>query len=120
MDTEIVPHTMYFSDNCNTTTKINHVPHQTIDYDDKGMFSAQLMDETPIQAFIDNGVTHFILPLHSLDKYPVLQTYPNTESHISIYTGGGMIDSHFWIKIPLKLDNQLIQMKVLVCDLECP
>ena len=31
-----------------------------------------------------------------------------------------MIESHFWIEIPLKLDNQIIQIKTLVCDLECP
>ena len=31
-----------------------------------------------------------------------------------------MIESHFWIEIPLKLDNQVIQIKTLVCDLECP
>ena len=33
--------------------------------------------------------------------------------------GGGMIESHFWIEIPLKLDNQVIQIKALVCDSEC-
>ena len=31
-----------------------------------------------------------------------------------------MIESHFWIEIPLELDNQVIQIKVLVCDSECP
>ena len=31
-----------------------------------------------------------------------------------------MIESHFWIEIPLKLDNQVIQIKTFVCDLECP
>ena len=31
-----------------------------------------------------------------------------------------MIESHFWIEIPLKLDNQVIQIKTLVCDSECP
>ena len=31
-----------------------------------------------------------------------------------------MIESHFWIEIPLKLDNQVIQIKALVCDSECP
>ena len=31
-----------------------------------------------------------------------------------------MIESHFWIEIPLKLDNQVIQIKALVCDFECP
>ena len=42
------------------------------------------------------------------------------ESHTPIHTGGGMIESHFWIEIPLKLDNQVIQIKTLVCDSECP
>ena len=28
--------------------------------------------------------------------------------------------SHFWLEIPLKLDHQTIQIKALVCDLECP
>ena len=31
-----------------------------------------------------------------------------------------MIDSHFWIEIPLKLDNQVIQIKTLVYDSEFP
>ena len=31
-----------------------------------------------------------------------------------------MIESHFWIEISLKLDNQIIQIKTLVCDSECP
>ena len=31
-----------------------------------------------------------------------------------------MIESHFWIEIPLKLDNQTIQIKTLVCESECP
>ena len=30
-----------------------------------------------------------------------------------------MIESHFWIEIPLKLDNQIIQIKALVFDSEC-
>ena len=50
----------------------------------------------------------------------ILQKYPKTESHTPIHTGGGMIESHFWIQIPLKLDNQIIQIKTLVCDSECP
>ena len=49
MDIETIPHTMYFSGNTHTVTKINHVPYQTIQYDDKGMFPAQLMDDTPVQ-----------------------------------------------------------------------
>ena len=31
-----------------------------------------------------------------------------------------MIESHFWIEIPLKLDNQVIQIKALICDFKCP
>ena len=54
------------------------------------------------------------------NKYPILQKYPKTESHTPIHTGGGMIESHFWTEIPLKLDNQMIQIKTLVCDSECP
>ena len=42
------------------------------------------------------------------------------KSHTPIHTGGGMMESHFWIEIPLKLDNQIIQIKTLVCDSECP
>ena len=65
MDIETMPHTMYFSGKTNTVTKINHVPYQTIQYNDKGMFPAQLMDDTPIQVFIDNGaipsISHLVL-----------------------------------------------------------
>ena len=48
------------------------------------------------------------------------QKYPKMESHTPIHTGGGMIESNFWIEIPLKLNNQIIQIKTLVCDSECP
>ena len=72
MDIETVPHTMYFSGNTHTVTKINDVPYQTIQYDDKGMFPAQLMDNTPIQVFIDNGATPSILSLSTYNKHPIL------------------------------------------------
>ena len=42
------------------------------------------------------------------------------ESHTPIHTGGDMIESHFWLEIPLKLDNQIIQIKTVVYDSECP
>ena len=120
MDVETMPHAMYFSGSKETIAKINQVPYQIIDYDDKGMFQAKLMDNTQVQIFIDNGATPSILPLSIHNKYPILQKYPKTESHTPIHTGGGMIVSHFWIEIPLKLDNQVIQIKTLVCDSECP
>ena len=63
MDIETMPHAMYFDGNASTFTKINHVPYQTIQYNDKGTFPAQLMDNTPIQVCIDNGATPSILPL---------------------------------------------------------
>ena len=75
------------------------------------------MDDTPIQIFIDNGATPSILPLK---QHPILQKYPTTESTTPIHTGGGTIKLHFWIELPLKLDNQTIQTKVLVCDSKCP
>ena len=120
MDIKTMPHAMYFSGNTHTVTKINHVPYQTIQYNDKGMFPAQLMDDTPIQVFINNGATPSILPLSTYNKHPVLQKYPKTKSTTPIHTGGGTIESHFWIELPLKLENQTIQIKVLVCDSECP
>ena len=99
---------------------MNQVPYQTIEYDDKGMFQAKLMDDTQVQIFIDHGATPSILPLSIYNKYPILQKYPKTKSYTPIHTGGGMIESHFWIEIPLKLHNQVIQIKALVCDSECP
>ena len=120
MDIETMPHTMYFDGNASTVTKINHIPYQTIQYNDKGMFPAQLMDDTSIQVFIDNGATPSILPLSTYKKHPILQKYLTTESTTPIHTVGGTIKSHFWIELPLKLDDQTIQIKVLVCDSECP
>ena len=119
MDIETMPHTMYFSGSIGAVTKINHVPYQTIEYDDKGMFQAKLMDDTQVQVFIDNGAAPSILPLSIYNKYPILQKYPKTESYSLIHTES-MIESHFWIEIPLKLDNQVIQIKALVCDSKCP
>ena len=76
------------------------------------MFTAKLMNDTPIEIFIDNGATPSILPLCTYNKFPILHTYPKTES--------GLIKSHFWLEIPLKLEHQIIQIKALVCDSECP
>ena len=115
-----MPHAMYFLGNEETITKINQIPYQVIGYDDKGMFQAKLMDNTQVEIFIDNGAMPSVLPLRIYNKYPILQKYPRMESHSPIHTGGGMIHSHFWIEIPLKLDNQVIQIKTLVCDSECP
>ena len=72
MDIETMPHAMYFSGSIKAVTKINHVPYQTIEYDDKGMFQAKLIDDTQVQIFIDNGATPSILPLSIYNKYPIL------------------------------------------------
>ena len=120
MDIETMPHAMYFIGDTDTVTKINHIPYQTIVYNDNGMFTAKLMNDTPMEIFIDNGATPSILPLHTYNKFPILHTYPRTESNIPIHTGGGFIKSHFWLEIPLKLDHQTIQIKVLVCDTNVP
>ena len=119
MDIEMMPHAIYFSSDKVTITKINQVPYQVIDYNDKGMFQAKLMDKTSVEIFIDNGATPSILPLNVYNKHPILQKYPKMESYTPIHTGGGMIESHFWIEIPLKLENQIIQIKTLVCESEC-
>ena len=111
---------MYFTDDPDTVTEINHLPYQTIVYNDNGMFTAKLMNDTPIEIFIDNGATPSILPLHTYNKFPILHMYPRTESNTPIHTGGGLIKSHFWLEISLKLDHQTIQIKALVCDSECP
>ena len=41
MDVETMPRAMYFSGSKETIAKINQVPYQTIEYDDKGMFFRQ-------------------------------------------------------------------------------
>ena len=120
MDIETMPHVMYFTGNSDTVTKINQIPYQTIQYNENGMLTTKLMNDTPIEIFIDNGATPSILPLRTYNKFPILHTYPKTESNIPIHTGGGMITSHFWLEIPLKLQHQTIQIKALVCDSECP
>ena len=63
MDIETMPHAMYFDGNASTFPKISHIPYQTIQYNDKDMFPDYLMEDTPIQVFIDNGATPSILPL---------------------------------------------------------
>ena len=72
IDIETMPHAMYFTDDSDTVTKINHVLYQTIEYKDNGMFTTKLMNDTPIDIFIDNGATLSILPLHTYYKFPIL------------------------------------------------
>ena len=95
MDIEMMPHAMYFTGNLDTITKINHIPYETIEYHDNGMFSTKLMNDTPIEIFIDNGATPSILPLCTYNKFTILHTYPKTESNTHIHTGGSLITSHF-------------------------
>ena len=114
MDTETMPHAIYFTGDSDTVTKINHVPYQMIEYNDNGMFTAHLMNEAPIEIFIDNGVTPSILPLCTYNKFPILHTYSKTKSNTPIHTGGGLITSHFWLETSLKLQHQTIQIKALV------
>ena len=120
MDIGTMPHAMYFTGDSDTVTKINHVPYQTVEYDDNSMFTDKLMNDTPIEIFIDNGATPSILPLCTYNKFPILHTYLKAESNTPIHTGGVLITSHFWLEIPLKLQHQTIQIKALVCDSECP
>ena len=98
-----MPHAMYFIGDSNTVTKINQVPYQTIEYNDNGMFTAKLMNDTPIKIFINNGATPSILPWHTYNKFPILHKYSKTESKTPIHTGGGLITSHFWCTIPVPI-----------------
>ena len=86
MDIETMPHTMYFTGDPDTVTQINHIPYQTILYNDNGMFTAKLMNDTPIEIFIDNGATPSILPLHTYNKSPILHTRKDRNSIIDIMT----------------------------------
>ena len=72
MDIDTMPNAMYFSGSIEAVTKINHIPYQTIEYNNKGMFQAKLIDDTQVQIFIDNGATPSILPLNIYNKYPIL------------------------------------------------
>ena len=120
MKIETMPHAVYFYGNPDNVTKINQVPYQTITYNENGMFKALLLDATSVKIFIDNGATPSILPLCTCNKYPLLHTYPKTKSETPMHTGGGIINSYFWLEIPLQLDKQTIQIKALVCNSECP
>ena len=82
MDIETVPHAMYFSGNKETFAKINQVPYQVIEYDDKGMFQVKLMGNTQVEIFIDNGATPSILPLSTYNKYR-MQKIENQQRNIS-------------------------------------
>ena len=95
MDIETMPHAMYFRGDSDTVTKINQVLYQMVEYNDNGMFTTNLMNDTPIDIFIDNGATPSILPLLTYNKFPILHAYPKTESNTPLHTGGGLITSHF-------------------------
>ena len=56
MDIETMPHTMYFTGNSDTVTKINQVPYQTIQYNENGMFTAKLINEN-VQITHDRLIT---------------------------------------------------------------
>ena len=51
MDIDTMPHIMYFSGNAYVVTKIKDAPYQIIQYYNKCMLPAQLMDDIPIQFY---------------------------------------------------------------------
>ena len=67
----IINITNQYTSNTDTVTKINHIPYQTIAYNENGMFTTKLMNDTPVEIFIDNGATPSILPLHTYNKFPI-------------------------------------------------
>ena len=71
---------MYFTGDTDTVTKINHVPYQTILYNNSGMFTTKLMNDTPIKIFIDNGATPSILLLHTYNKFPICIRIPEQKA----------------------------------------
>ena len=89
MDIETMSDAMYFSGNKENITKINQVPYQVTDYDDKGTFQAKLMDNTQVEIFIDNGAAPSILPLNMYNKHLILQKYLKMESYTPIHAGKG-------------------------------
>ena len=118
MDIETMPHAMYFSSDKETITKINQVPYQVIDYDDKGLFQAKLMDNTQVEIFIDNGATPSILPLNVYNKHQILQKYLKMEYS---YSHGRRHDRvPFLDRNTFEIRESIIQIKTLVCDSECP
>ena len=64
MDIETMPHAMYFAGDSDTVTKINQVLYQMIEYNNNGMFTVNLMNDTPIEIFIDNGATSHSIIAH--------------------------------------------------------
>ena len=76
MDIDTMPHAMYFTGDSDTVTKINQVPYQMIEYNNNGMFTVKLMNDTPIEIFIDYSTTPSILPLCTYNKFPILHKYP--------------------------------------------
>ena len=117
MDIETMPHTMYFIGDLDTVTKINHVLYQTIEYNDNSMFTAKLMNDTPIEIFIDNGATPSILPLHSYNKFPILHTYPKTESNVRCNLTMHCLVTPFIIWQPIRRPHLLERVFKPMCTL---
>ena len=120
MDIEMTPHAMYFTGDLDTVTKINHVPYQTIEYNDNGMFTAKLLKTLPSRYSLTMELHPLFYPCALIINFLFYIHIQKTESNTPIHTGGGLITSHFWLEIPLKLEHHTIQIKALVCDLECP
>ena len=58
MDIETMPHAMYFTGDSDTVTKINQVPYRTIEYNDNGMFTANLMNDTLLRYLLITAPHH--------------------------------------------------------------
>ena len=69
-----MPHAMYFMGDPNTVTKISHVPYQMIEYNDNGMFTANLMNDTLLRYLL-------ITVLH----HPFYHCIPTTNSPFYIH-----------------------------------
>ena len=65
-----------------------------------------------------HAYNHIVQHTQDLSDSTQQHTLHSMEENTSLFTG--LIKSHFWLEIPLKLDHQKIQIKASVCDSECP
>ena len=109
---------MYFTGTESEVVKTNETHYQKLKYQNHNIVSGIIGNKYKVNIIIDNGATYSIMSTKMYKTMPELRTIPKIPlaQDISINTGNGTIKCHFWIEIPIKIEQIEMQIRMLVCD----
>ena len=109
---------MYLTGTQSGTVYVNDIAYQKLKYGKYNEISGTIGNKYKVTILVDNGATYSILSTKAYKNMPQLKYIPKIPlaGDLTINTGNGSIKCHFWIEIPVKIQEVELQLRLLVCD----